>query len=34
MLMSGEMVLPDFMVQPFGATFMAPASPWWPARNG
>ncbi|KHL01386.1 hypothetical protein [Sinomonas humi] len=33
MLMSGEMVLPDFMVQPFGATFMAPASPWWPAQD-
>jgi hypothetical protein len=30
MLVSGEMVLPDFMVQPFGATFMAPASPWFP----
>lgn len=28
MLISGEMVLPDFMVQPFGAAFMAPASRW------
>jgi hypothetical protein len=33
MLMSGEMVLPEFMVQPFGATFMAPVSPWWPAQG-
>ncbi|MEV6895578.1 hypothetical protein [Kribbella sp. NPDC051137] len=31
MLMSGEMVLPDYMVQPFGATFMAPAARWSPA---
>jgi hypothetical protein len=31
MLISGDMVLPDFMVQPFGATFMEPASPCWKA---
>lgn len=33
MLISGEMVLPDYMIQPFGATFMSPASPWFPATE-
>lgn len=32
MLISGEMVLPDFMIHPFGALFMRPASPWFPAN--
>lgn len=31
LLMSGQMVIPDFMIQPFGAMFMRPASPYFPA---
>lgn len=31
LLISGEMVLPDFMKPPFGAMFLRPVSPYFPA---
>ncbi|MGV9292607.1 hypothetical protein [Amycolatopsis sp. NPDC003676] len=32
-LISGEMVLPDFMIPPFAAMFLKPVSPFFPAAN-
>ncbi|WP_370937489.1 hypothetical protein [Amycolatopsis sp. cg13] len=32
-LISGEMVLPDFMIPPFAAMFLKPVSPFFPAEN-
>jgi hypothetical protein len=32
-LMSGEMVLPEFMKLPFGSMFLRPVSPFFPAKG-